>query len=77
VAATADINTVKTLTRVAMGLCQGRNCQRHVAATISRQHGEPIAGLPVATPRAPVRPVPIGAIADASLEDGGFFTRVD
>lgn len=77
VAATADINTVKTLTRVAMGLCQGRNCQRHVAATIARRYGEPIASLPVATPRAPVRPVAIGAIADASLEDGGFFTRDD
>lgn len=77
IAATADVNVVKTLTRVAMGLCQGRNCQRHVAATIARQHGKPIACLPVATPRAPVRPVPIGAIADASLEDGGFFTRDD
>ena len=77
VAATADINTVKTLTRVAMGLCQGRNCQRHVAATIARQHDEPIGDLPVATPRAPVRPVAIGAIADSSLEDGGFFTRDD
>ncbi len=77
VAATADVNVVKTLTRVAMGLCQGRNCQRHVAATIARRHGEPIAGLPMATPRAPVRPIPISAIADASLEDEGFFTLDD
>ncbi len=71
--ATDDVNVVKTLTRTAMGLCQGRNCQRHVAATIARRHGRPIAELPVATPRPPVRPVPIGAIADASLEDEGFF----
>jgi thioredoxin reductase len=74
VAATADLNTVKTLTRVTMGLCQGRNCQRHVAATIARRHGGTIGALPVSTPRAPVRPVPIGAVADASVEDGGFFT---
>jgi NADPH-dependent 2,4-dienoyl-CoA reductase/sulfur reductase-like enzyme len=77
VEATADVNVVKALTRVAMGLCQGRNCQRHVAAAIARRYGEPIGGLPVATPRPPVRPVPIGAIADATLEDGGFFTRDD
>ncbi len=77
VAATADVNTVKTLTRVAMGLCQGRNCQRHIAATIARQHGQEIGSLPFATPRAPVRPVPIGAIADSSLEDEGFFHRVE
>jgi hypothetical protein len=75
--ASADVNVVKTLTRVAMGLCQGRNCQRHIAATIARRHGESIARLPVATPRAPVRPVAIGAIADGTLEDGGFFTRDD
>jgi NADPH-dependent 2,4-dienoyl-CoA reductase/sulfur reductase-like enzyme len=71
--ATDDLNVVKTLTRTAMGLCQGRNCQRHVAATIARHHGRLLAELPVATPRPPVRPVPIGAIADASLEDKGFF----
>ena len=56
-----------------MGLCQGRNCQRQIAAMIARRHGRPLAELPVATPRAPVRPVPIGAIADASIEDEGFF----
>jgi D-hydroxyproline dehydrogenase subunit alpha len=71
--ATDDLNVVKTLTRAAMGLCQGRNCQRHVAATIARHHGRALAELPVATPRPPVRPVPIAAIADSSLEDEGFF----
>ncbi len=73
VATTADVNVVKTLTRVTMGLCQGRNCQRHVAAAIARRHGRAIGALPVATPRAPARPVPIGAVADASVEDRGFF----
>jgi NADPH-dependent 2,4-dienoyl-CoA reductase/sulfur reductase-like enzyme len=75
VEATADVNVVKTLTRAGMGLCQGRNCQRQVAAAIARRHGAPIGTLPVATPRAPVRPVAIGAIADHSLEDEGFFHR--
>jgi len=57
-----------------MGLCQGRNCQHQVAALIARRHGLPIADLPVATPRSPVRPVPLGAIADAEQEDERFFT---
>jgi D-hydroxyproline dehydrogenase subunit alpha len=73
VAATADINVVKMLTRVTMGLCQGRNCERHVSAALARHHHRPIAALPLATARAPVRPVPIGAVADASIEDERFF----
>jgi NADPH-dependent 2,4-dienoyl-CoA reductase/sulfur reductase-like enzyme len=73
---TADINVVKGLTRVCMGLCQGRSCQRQVASMIARRHGRPIASIPLATPRFPVRPVPIGALAEAA-EDDGFFTPDD
>jgi hypothetical protein len=29
--------------------------------------------VPAATPRFPVRPVPMGAIADPSIEDDGLF----
>ena len=71
--ATADINVVKGFTRVTMGLCQGRNCQRQVAALIAARHGGRIADLPFATARSPVRPVPIGAVADESVEDQGLF----
>jgi NAD(P)H-nitrite reductase large subunit len=77
IATSADLNAVKTLTRVTMGMCQGRNCQRHVTAVIARRHGSSIAALPIATPRAPLRPVPIAAVADASIEDGGYFTGDD
>jgi D-hydroxyproline dehydrogenase subunit alpha len=70
-----DVNAIKAFTRVSMGLCQGRNCQRHVAAAIARRHGRTIGELPPATPRMPVRPVPIGSVADASIEDEGYFTR--
>lgn len=34
----ADLNIVKGLTRAGMGLCQGRNCQRQVAALIAARH---------------------------------------
>ncbi len=77
ISTSTDLNAIKALTRVTMGMCQGRNCQRHVAAAIARRHGGTIGELPVATPRMPLRPVPIAAVADASIEDGGYFTRDD
>jgi hypothetical protein len=58
-------------------MCQGRNCQRYVSTAIARRHGRPVGELPVATPRMPVRPVAIAAVADASIPDGGYFTRDD
>lgn len=77
IATSTDLNAIKALSRVTMGMCQGRNCQRHVAARIARRHGGTIGELPVATPRMPLRPVPIAAVADTSIEDGGYFTRDD
>ena len=74
IASTADVNVVKGFTRAGMGLCQGRNCQRQIAALIGARYGRSVADVPVATPRPPARPVPIGAIADPSIEDHGFFT---
>jgi len=75
IASSTDVNAVKAVSRVTMGMCQGRNCQRYVATAIARRHGRPVGELPVATPRMPVRPVAIAAVADASIEDGGYFTR--
>ena len=71
--ATGDMNVVKGLTRAGMGLCQGRNCQRQIASMIATRHARPLPSVPFATPRFPVRPVPIGALAEA-IEDDGFFT---
>lgn len=64
---TDDINVVKAETRAGMGLCQGKNCQRHIAAMISRRHRKPLAEVSLASPRPPVRPVPIRALADDSI----------
>jgi hypothetical protein len=69
----ADMSVVKGLTRAGMGLCQGRNCQRQVAALISARHGVPLAEVALATPRLPARPVALGAIARASTGDPGRF----
>lgn len=64
---------MKSLTRAGMGLCQGKSCQRQVAATIAARHGIPIESVAPATPRFPVRPVPMAAIADPTIEDDGLF----
>jgi len=71
--ATDDVSVVKALTRAGMGPCQGRNCARHVAASIAKAHGRPVGTVDFATARMPVRPVPISAMADADVADPGLF----
>ncbi len=73
IAASRDPNVVKALTRAGMGLCQGRNCQRQVAARIVARHGGEVGGVAVATPRLPARPVALGQIAKVPDEDLGRF----
>src|SRR4051812_862687 len=64
-AETSDIDVVKAYTRAGMGLCQGRNCQRQVAALIGTSES--------ATPRLPARPVALGVIAREPDHDLGRF----
>jgi NADPH-dependent 2,4-dienoyl-CoA reductase/sulfur reductase-like enzyme len=73
--ATEDINVVKSYTRAGMGMCQGRNCRRQIAALLAARTARPIADVAVATPRPPVRPVPLSALADDSIKDKGLFVR--
>jgi thioredoxin reductase len=51
---------VKRLTRAGMGLCQGRRCREQVAALLALGGGTSLADVPLATHRAPVRPMPLG-----------------
>jgi NADPH-dependent 2,4-dienoyl-CoA reductase/sulfur reductase-like enzyme len=71
--ASEDVNVVKAFTRVGMGLCQGRNCSRQLAALVAARHGLRLADVPQATARTPVRPVPLAAVADETVEDLGLF----
>ncbi|MDO8209022.1 NAD(P)/FAD-dependent oxidoreductase [Conexibacter sp. CPCC 206217] len=73
IAGSGDVNVVKSLTRAGMGLCQGRNCQRQIAASVARHHGRSVSAIEAATPRLPARPVPLGAIAQAPADDPGRF----
>jgi len=62
-----DPNAVKSLTRIGMGLCQGHNCSQQVSAIFAQETGRPLLELPPLSPRPPVRPVPVGLIADTSV----------
>ena len=63
-----DVNAIKSATRAGMGLCQGRSCARQVLALVTRHLAKPMGELPGFTPRPPVRPVPLGLIADERPE---------
>lgn len=51
---------VKRLTRAGMGLCQGRRCREQVAALLALESKSDLATIPLASFRAPVRPMPLG-----------------
>jgi hypothetical protein len=55
---------IKRLTRAGMGACQGRRCREQVALTLAQAAGVPPAEIPLASHRAPVRPLPLGVMAD-------------
>lgn len=73
---TIDISVVKAITRAGMGLCQGRNCQKQIAAMIAKKHNIEISDIKQTTPRFPARPVTLGSIADDSVENEKFFIDV-
>jgi thioredoxin reductase len=55
---------IKRLTRAGMGQCQGRRCRDQVRCILAKADGVPLDQVPVASFRAPVRPVPLGVLAD-------------
>jgi len=57
-------NQIKAFTRCGMGPCQGRICGPVVAAIIADVLGRPIAEIGTWRPRAPFKPITVGALAD-------------
>ena len=55
---------IKRLTRAGMGVCQGRRCRDQVAMLLAIEADLPFGAIPLATHRAPVRPLPLKIIAD-------------
>lgn len=57
---------IKRLTRSGMGECQGRRCREQTAMLIARAAGVPLGRLPLASYRAPVRPLPLAVLGNVS-----------
>jgi NADPH-dependent 2,4-dienoyl-CoA reductase/sulfur reductase-like enzyme len=60
----ANQDQIKRLTRAGMGVCQGRRCRDQVAMLLALESGKPFGTIPLATHRAPVRPLPLNILAD-------------
>jgi Pyridine nucleotide-disulphide oxidoreductase/Sarcosine oxidase A3 domain len=55
---------IKRLTRAGMGVCQGRRCRDQVAMLLAIEADKSFGTIPLATHRAPVRPLPLKVMAD-------------
>ena len=62
----ANPDQIKRLTRAGMGVCQGRRCRDQVAMLLAIESGTPFGAIPLASHRAPVRPLPLRIMADWS-----------
>ena len=60
----ANPDQIKRLTRAGMGVCQGRRCRDQVAMLLAIEAGQPFGTIPLASHRAPVRPLPLKIMAD-------------
>src|SRR5205085_7144573 len=59
-------NQLKAFTRCGMGPCQGRICGPIVSAVIAEARRVPIAEIGTYRPRAPYKPITVGALAGMS-----------
>jgi hypothetical protein len=61
-------NQAKAFTRCGMGPCQGRLCGPTVSAVMADTLGRPIAEIGAYRPRAPYKPITLGALAGLGAE---------
>ncbi len=64
-------NQLKAFTRCGMGPCQGRICGPVVAAIVADVLGKSIAEIGTYRPRAPFKPITVGALADLRTAEFG------
>jgi NADPH-dependent 2,4-dienoyl-CoA reductase/sulfur reductase-like enzyme len=57
-----EANSLKTITRISMGRCQGRNCLSTLARLIASETGVDAADVALPRPRPPLRPVSVAAL---------------
>jgi len=53
---------VKRLTRVGMGVCQGRRCREQTALLLAAATGVPASAIPLPSHRPPLRPLPLSTL---------------
>ncbi len=58
-----DPDQLKRMTRAGMGPCQGRRCREQIAALLALEADADLATVPLASYRAPVRPLPLALAA--------------
>ena len=62
------LDEIKRDTRAGMGPCQGRTCRHLIATELSRAYNKPIEETIMPTFRPTVKPISLGALADAFSE---------
>lgn len=67
---------IKRLTRAGMGLCQGRRCREQIQALLALHAGVSLAQIPLASYRAPVRPLAL-RLAGQSAEAAAMTQHWD
>jgi NADPH-dependent 2,4-dienoyl-CoA reductase/sulfur reductase-like enzyme len=70
-------NQAKAFTRCGMGPCQGRVCGPIVSAVMADTLSKPIAEMGAYRPRAPYKPITLGALANIGPERTAAGTRTD
>lgn len=70
-------NQAKAFTRCGMGPCQGRVCGPIVSAVMADTLGKPIAEIGAYRPRAPYKPITLGALANFAPEETAVGSRTD
>lgn len=58
-----DVTGVKRRTRVGMGLCQGRSCEKMVQQILRSELGSDAEEINFSTPRPPVRPISLESLS--------------
>jgi NADPH-dependent 2,4-dienoyl-CoA reductase/sulfur reductase-like enzyme len=66
-----DLRTLKVMTRLGMGPCQGRMCWPAAARWIAARTGKPVAAIGPASVRPPITPLCLGDLAQAAAPTNG------
>ncbi len=63
-----SLEEIKRMTRMGMGLCQGRTCLRIAARIIAGIQGKDLSEIKLPTSRQPVVPVELGKLNEAFVK---------